>query len=217
MASFTHIIFDLDGTLTDNTTGICNAVKYALDKMETGGYSDEIVRRFIGPPIQWSFKTYYGMNDQEVALAVDLFREYFGETGWHENIPYQGVIEMLETLHASGKKLYLATAKLEKFAGMILAHFGFDKYISGYIGADYHGNKAEKNLLIASLLEKEKIIPSKNVVMVGDTVYDIDGGKANGLSTVAVTYGFGDETELNKSGADYFAESVGELLKILKS
>jgi len=217
MARFTHIIFDLDGTLTDNTLGITNSVKYALQKMQINGYSDDLVRRFIGPPIQWSFKTYYGMNEHEIAMAVDYFREYFGATGWHENVPYAGIGEMLAGLQHSGKKMYLATAKLEKYAEKILYHFGFDKYMSGFVGADYKGNKAEKATLIAMLLEKQQISPSEKVVMVGDTVYDIEGGKANGLSTVAVTYGFGMRGELELSKPGFWADDVEELFEILNS
>ncbi|MGE0019127.1 MAG: HAD hydrolase-like protein [Draconibacterium sp.] len=215
MSRFTHIIFDLDGTLTDNTLGISNAVSYALRKMNVPECSDEIVRKFIGPPIQWSFKNHFGMNEREVALAVDFFREYFNEKGWCENEPYPGVNEMLEELHASGKKLYLATAKLEKFAERILLHFGFDKYIIGFVGADYNGHKAEKDALIASLLEKEQISASEKVVMVGDTIFDIEGGKANVLSTVAVFYGFGEPEALRATNPDFQAESVEELFEVL--
>ena len=215
MVHFNNIIFDLDGTLTDNTTGICNAVKYALGKMNIDGYSEDVVKRFIGPPIQWSFKNWYGLSDADVSKAVDFFREYFGETGWKENIPYHGITELLGKLDADGAKLFLATAKLEKFAGMILKHFGFDRFFSGFVGADYNGHKAEKDQLIGLLLEKYLIEPSKNVVMVGDTVYDIQGAKVHGLSTIAVTYGFGELDELKSANPDFWAKSVEELNEIL--
>jgi phosphoglycolate phosphatase len=217
MSQFSHIIFDLDGTLTDNTAGITKAVKYSLKKMNIEMYSDEILKRFVGPPLQWSFKSIFGMNENETSRAVDFFREYYGEKGWYENQPYTGVSKMLESLHGKGVKLYLATAKLEKFAGKILSHFRFDKYIIGYIGADYHGNKAEKKLMIAELLKKENIVPSEKVAMVGDTAFDIKGGRSNGLSTVAVGYGFGTISELKQSKPDFFAANVNELSIILHS
>jgi phosphoglycolate phosphatase len=58
-------------------------------------------------------------------------------------------------------------------------------------------------------------MPSKEIVMIGDTIYDIEGGKENGLSTIAVNYGFGKEADLIKAEPDFFVESVEELFEIL--
>ena len=96
-----------------------------------------------------------------------------------------------------------------------MQHFEFDKYIIQLIGADYSGLKATKSLIISSLLEMQQIEPSKKIVMIGDTVFDIEGGKENGLATIAVGYGFGEKNELQNSLPDYYAESVEELYEIL--
>ena len=215
MARFSHIIFDLDGTLTDNTKGIGNSIKYALEQMQIDSYSDEILEQFIGPPLQWGFSNLFGMNERNTKLAVQYFREYYSENGWHENEPYSGIFEMLEGLSLAGVNMYIATSKLEKYAKKIITHFEFDKYIIQLNGADYSGKKGTKSTIIENLLETQQLIPSKKVVMVGDTVFDIEGGKENGLATIAVNYGFGKENELRNANPVYFAEDVGELYEIL--
>lgn len=215
MTQFTHIIFDLDGTLTDNTQGISNSIKYALNQMQIDGYSDEILKQFIGPPLQWGFKNLFGMNERNTKLAVEYFREYYGEKGLTENSPYSGIFEMLEELNAQGKKMYIATSKLEKYALRIMQHFEFDKYIIQLNGADYSGNKATKSTIITNLLETQQLMPSSEIVMIGDTVFDIEGGKENGLSTIAVDYGFGKTEDLKNANPDYFAEDVEDLFEIL--
>jgi phosphoglycolate phosphatase len=217
MANFTHIIFDLDGTLTDNTQGIKNSLKYALDKMQVDGFSEDIMDKFIGPPLQWGFSNLFEMNERNTKLAVEYFREYYGENGWHQNEPYDGVLEMMAELDAMGKKMYVATAKFEKFALKIIEHFEMDRYIIQLKGADYNGKKAEKNGIIASVLEMQQLVSSEQIVMVGDTVFDIDGGKENGLSTVAVGYGFGEEEDLRNANPDFFAEDVEELYELLSA
>lgn len=217
MSEFTHIIFDLDGTLTDNTQGILNSVRYALKQMHIDDFQEEIPSQFIGPPLQWGFKNLYNMNERNTQLAVEYFREYYGENGWHENIPYPGISEMLQELNFAGKKLYVATSKLEKYAKRIIEHFEFDKYIIQLNGADYSGKKATKSTIIANLLEMQQLFPSKGIVMIGDTAFDIEGGKENGLSTIAVSYGFGKEEELKNANPDYYVESVDELFEILSS
>ncbi|WP_346862302.1 HAD hydrolase-like protein [uncultured Draconibacterium sp.] len=217
MSQFSHILFDLDGTLTDNTQGIKNSLKYALNKMHVDGYSEAIMDQFIGPPLQWGFSNLFGLNERNTKLAVEYFREYYGENGWHQNEPYDGIFEMLAELDAQGKKMYIATSKLEKYALQIMKHFEMDKYIIRLKGADYGGKKATKSQIITDLLEMQQLTPSEQIVMIGDTVFDIQGGKENGLSTVAVNYGFGNEEELRNENPDYFADDVDELYEILSA
>lgn len=217
MSKYSHIIFDLDGTLTDNTVGISNSIQHALNKMQIGGYSEDILDQFIGPPLQLGFKNVFNMNEKEIEIAIGFFREYYSENGWTENVLYPGVLEMLEELNQAGKKMYIATAKYEKFAQKIIAYFELDKYIIQLKGADYSGRKAIKTIIISNLMESQQITPSAEIVMVGDTVYDIIGGKENGLSTIAVKYGFGKVTDLQKAEPDYFVEDVEELFEILSS
>jgi len=215
MTQFSHIIFDLDGTLTDNTSGIENSLKYALRQMRIDDYSVEMLDKFIGPPLQWGFKNLFGMNEQHVKLAVEYFREYYSDYGWRENVPYAGISELMEELHCEGKKLYIATSKLEKYALKIIQHFEFDKYIEQLTGADYSGIKATKSIIISNILDKQRLTPSKSIVMIGDTVFDIEGGKENSISTIAVGYGFGKKEELIKTNPDYFVGNVDELYEIL--
>jgi len=181
MKNFSHIIFDLDGTLTDNTRGIAASVKYALNKMQINGFDGTLPDGFIGPPLQHGFKKLFGLNDRNTQLAVEYFREYYSVHGLFENDPYPGVSEMLEALHFAGKKLFIATSKLEKFAAQICAHFGFDKYIVQLKGADYKGDHATKTTIISQLLEAQQLVPSKKIAMVGDTVFDMEGGKETDL------------------------------------
>lgn len=66
-------------------------------------------------------------------------------------------------------------------------------------------------------MQMQQLAPSKEIVMIGDTVFDIEGGHENGLSTIAVNYGFGKENELRNANPDYFAEDVEELYEILSA
>jgi len=215
MPQFTHVIFDLDGTLTDNTQGIRNSLKFALEQMQIDGFSEEILEHFIGPPLQWGFSNLFGLNERNTKLAVEHFRDYYSVKGLYENEPYPGILEMLEALHFAGAKMYIATSKLEKYAQKIIEHFEMDRYIIQLKGADYHAKKATKNEIIADVLNAQQLVPSEEIVMVGDTVYDIEGGNVNEISTIAVGYGFGKEEDLRSANPNYFAEDVEELYELL--
>ena len=212
---FSHILFDLDGTLTNPRLGIGNSLKFALRQMQIDGYSNEILERFVGPPLQDGFKNLFGLNERNTNLAVEHFRTYFGEKGLYENEPYQGISELLEELHLSGKHIYVVTSKLEKYAKMIIRHFEFDRYIDDLQGAEASGKHSGKGQLIAELMERNRIRPSSSVVMIGDTHYDLIGAKENEISAIAVGYGFGTPESLSACDPDYMVESVDELAELL--
>lgn len=213
--SFTHILFDLDGTLTNPRLGIGNSLRYALRQMQIDGYSEEILDRFIGPPLQDGFKNVFGLNERNTDLAVEHFRTYFGDKGLYENDPYPGISELLEELHLSGKHIYVVTSKLEKYAKMIVQHFEFDRYLDDLVGAEYTGKHSGKGQLITQLMERNRIQASHSVVMIGDTQYDMIGAKENGISSLAVGYGFGTTETLQACNPDYLVESVDELAELL--
>jgi phosphoglycolate phosphatase len=217
MLPFTHILFDLDGTLTNPRLGIGYSLKYALLRMQIDGFSEEKLDHFIGPPLQHGFKTLFGMNEKETDTAVGYFRSYYAEKGLYENETYEGTGNMLKELHQAGKQVYVVTSKLEKFAGLILAHFGFDLYIDGIQGAEATGEHSGKGLLISQLLTKERIRPSLQIAMAGDTHYDLTGAKENGISGIAVTYGFGSKESLKNCNPDYMVDSVEQLAELLLS
>ena len=215
MPHFTHILFDLDGTLTNPRLGIGNSLKYALRQMHIDGYSDELLERFVGPPLQDGFKNLFGLNERNTNLAVEHFRTYFGEKGLYENIPYSGIQELLEALHHSGKRVYVVTSKLEKYAQMIIRHFEFDRYIDDLQGAEATGKHSGKGQLISQLMERNRILPSTSVAMIGDTHYDMIGARENDIQGIAVGYGFGTPETLLASEPDYLVESVDDLAELL--
>lgn len=215
MPHFTHVLFDLDGTLTNPRLGIGNSLKYALRQMHMDGFSNEILEKFVGPPLQDSFKNLFGMNERNTALAVEHFRTYFGEKGLYENEPYDGISEMLAELHFSGKRVYVVTSKLEKYAQMIMRHFEFDRYLDDLQGAEASGKHSGKGQLIEQLLERNRIPASEKVVMIGDTHFDLIGARENDISSIAVTYGFGTVDTLSVHNPDYIVDSVDELAELL--
>ena len=108
------LLFDLDGTLTDSGPGIMHAAKTALQSFGIDGLSERELRYFVGPPLWESFGKY--LPEEQISAAIDRFREYYRVTGWLENEPYPGVRECLQALQGAGKRMYVATSKLETMA-----------------------------------------------------------------------------------------------------
>ncbi|MDF2804066.1 MAG: hypothetical protein K0S61_3969 [Anaerocolumna sp.] len=210
-----YILFDLDGTLTDPEEGITKSLQYALRHM--GIEIDDLttLRRHIGPPLKEGLMEYWGLDEEKTEAAILWYREYFAKTGMYQNIVYPGVEKVLEALVAEGKKLILATSKAEKFAILIMEHFGLDKYFSDMCGASLDGLRGKKADVIHYALEKNQIRDKDEVIMVGDRLHDIAGAKENGIKSIGVLYGFGDREELELAGADKIAQDMEELKHIL--
>ncbi len=209
------VLFDLDGTLTDPGEGITNSVAYALRKYGIEVTDRKELYKFIGPPLKDSFMKYYSFSEADALNAIEYYREYFRDKGIFENQVYEGVEEMLKALHASGKKIVLATSKPEEFAVRILEHFDLRKYFDIVAGASMDSSLSKKGDVIAYALSMCDNIAKETAVMVGDREHDIIGAKENGLDSVGVLYGYGSEEELQECGADYIVSQPCKVVSLL--
>ena len=211
---YKYCLFDLDGTLTDPAIGITNSVMHALEKYDIHVEDRAELYPFIGPPLDYSFKTFYGFTDEQAVQAIKYYREYFSVTGLFENSVYEGIPEMLENLKEKGVKIALATSKPYEFSIKILKHFDLYKYFDFFGAATMDGRISKKADVISNLLNEMGAPDKDEILMVGDRYHDIEGAKANGLKSAGVLWGYGSAEELEQAGADYVLASSSELLSL---
>ena len=186
------VLFDLDGTLLDTTDGVLESAIYAARQMGYEPLPYSTMLRFVGPPIQNSFMTYYGATPEQAQQAANIFRTYYKENALLKAALYPDMIEVLQQLKDMGVKMAVATYKREDYALTILEHFGIAPFCLSMHGAD-NFNRLTKadivNLCIAELGEQKQ-----DVVLVGDTEHDAIGAEKAGVAFLGVTYGFGFQT-----------------------
>ena len=207
------ILFDLDGTLTDSGEGIINSVIPALEHYGIAIPSREELRVFVGPPLHDTFLR-FGVPADQLENATKIYRSRYIPIGKFENAPYPGIPELLESLKAQGHKLFVATSKPEPMAVEILEHFDLAQYFDRICGASMDTSRSSKEAVIAHLLEQNG--SAENMVMVGDTKYDVIGAKAHGIPTIGVSWGYGEIDEMLESGAAAIAHTTQELLELLQ-
>lgn len=204
------VIFDLDGTLTQSEEGIWNSVAYAAERLGFPVPDGETLRKFIGPPLGWSFREYMGMDDAMADRAVEVYRERYQTVGLFENRVFPGIRRLLRTLKRQGCYVGVATGKPQEPSERILRYFGLDRWIDKVVGPqDSHG--ADKETLIRAALPDSYA----SAWMVGDRRFDVEGGRKVGIKTVGVGYGYGDEEELRQAGCDAYAPTVQALIDLL--
>jgi len=210
-----HILFDLDGTLTNPKEGITKCVQYALRHFGIERDCEELVS-FIGPPLKEQFMEYASLSEEEGVKAVEVYRERFAPVGIFENEIYDGIIPMLEKLKKQGKIFALATSKPTVFAEKIVEKYGIKPYLSCIVGSELDGRNTDKAEVIRIVME-ELGATKENTVMVGDREHDVIGARKNGIECIGVSYGYGKNGELEESGALKIAKTPYELLKILSA
>lgn len=218
MKNYHTIAFDLDGTLTNPEKGLTSAYKYGLRKIGLNITETDSLKKFIGPPLRDSFRDEYGLTEERANDALMLFREYFGMYGWWDNELYPGIPELLDALKKAGKTLILATSKPEVYSSRILKLFGIYDYFDFAEGASFDSSREKKSDVLEYALEQVGIrTPEQKAgaVLIGDTVYDVEGAVTVGVDSIAVTYGFGKEGDLRKEGATYIVDTVEGVKKIL--
>ena len=206
------ILFDLDGTLTDSGEGILNSAAYALEQLNVPVPSREEMRVFVGPPLHETFVK-FGVPRELAEEAVRLYRVRYIPIGKYENHPYPGIRELLETLQSQGHRLYVATSKPEGMSVDILEHFDLAKYFTRICGASMDASRTAKDAVIAYLLEETG--EAGNMVMVGDTEFDVLGAKAHGIPCIGVSWGYGETAAMEAAGAAAIAHDTEELLALL--
>ena len=207
------ILLDLDGTLTDPYDGISRCVLHALTGLGRAAPSTDVLRSFIGPPLQESFAG-LGLDAASVVAAVGLYRERFTAVGLYENRVYEGIPEALTALRDAGHRLAVATSKPTVFAERIVEHFGLARHLDLVVGATLHGSRRHKADVIAVVLQELAGLPA-DAVMVGDREQDVRGARAHGMRSIGVRWGYAEDGELEGAGAGVLVRSPAELVEVL--
>lgn len=205
------LFFDLDGTLTDSAPGIFRSARYALSHFDIT-IGDEILKKFVGPPLMESFRKLCGLNAEDSTEAIRLYREYFAVKGMFENNVYDGVFEMLDNLRRAGKILAVATSKPEIYAKQILDHFGLAKYFSFIAGAELDHVHMTKADVLRKAVQGTGLTDMSRGLMIGDRMHDVEGAHALSMETLGVLYGYGSREELMEAGAIGVAEFPSDIV-----
>ncbi|TDM12112.1 HAD family hydrolase [Macrococcus lamae] len=213
---YKHILFDLDGTLTDPKLGITNSIIFSLNKLNIDAPDNDELTHFIGPPLSESYESSYHLTGDRNHLAIDYYREYFADKGLYENKVYEGIEDLLKNLQEQGRQLFVATSKPVTFAETIIDHFNLGQYFDAIAGSELDGTRVHKDEVIKHVLDSYHL-NAGDCLMIGDRKHDLIGARKNHMDAVGVLYGYGSLVELENEKPVKVVESVQELSDYLKT
>lgn len=208
------VFFDLDGTLVDSGPGIVAGIGKTLTHFNIPFDTAEL-NQFVGPPLWESFQHFAEVDFEQADVMVRHYWKYSEEKGLFQGTVYEGIPELLTQLQQAGKKLAVATSKKEKYANIVLEHFQLAPFFQIICGSSDQYSHSKKADVVAHALEQIPNPNPKNIVMVGDRLYDVIGAKEHNIDTIGVLYGYGDEPELREAGAKWIAPTPKDVKDII--
>lgn len=219
MAARRLVIFDVDGTLIDSQAHIVTCVGEAFGALGQTPPARGRVLSMVGLSLTEAFAMLAPDADPATQAALqDRYKAAFGAI--HQTAapapPFPGADEVLEALSAvPGTVLAVATGNSRRGLDRILGQRGWARHFASTQTASEHPSKPHPSMIRAALAETG--VAAGRTAMIGDTRWDIDMGKAAGVATVAVDWGYHPAADL---GADAvlrrFADLPGLLLDVLE-
>ncbi len=217
MKQYRDLFFDLDGTLVNTYEGVTRAFTYALKSLGVPLETPAILRKILGPPLEWSFRELFGLEGEENTRAILLFREYYAARGVRECTVYPGIPEVLAALRESGFRISVATSKQEEQARTVLCEKGLTPYFDFIGGADETGAhpRSDKESVLRYCFASLPDADPAQTLMIGDRKHDMIGAAALGIDALGALWGFGSREELLAHGALALAESPQDLPRLI--
>ena len=208
------LICDLDGTLVDTLEDIAQSLNFTLGSLGRPQLPLERVRQFVGDGATMLLTRALGGRTDLLEEAKDIYGGHHARNLVVRSHLYPGVRETLE--HFRPLPMAVVTNKTLAFSEPLLEQLGIRPFFSRVLGAD-EGLPLKPAPDAFQKIMNDLGIAKEQTAVVGDGTTDILAGRAAGITTCAVTYGFRPEEELRKSGPDHVIHAFPELTGLFRA
>jgi phosphoglycolate phosphatase len=208
MKSVRLLIFDLDGTLVNSLEDITASVNFTMTRLGRPPIPLEQVRQFVGDGITLLLTRALGGRAELLEDAQGIYTVHHSRNLAVRSRLYPGVRETLE--HFRALPMAVVTNKGRAFSEPLLEQLGIRRYFTMIVAADDGVPLKPAPDALIRIMEHHSI-DKRLSAMVGDGIQDIEAGKAAGITTCAVTYGFRSEEALRRAGPDHLIHTFPEL------
>jgi len=206
------IILDFDGTIADTRKSIMQTILKVAEAFGFSNVDESEIKDLIGLPLKDTFiKALHLSDENDLQNAIKLYRTIFNEFCLDSVVLFPNVKKTLETLLSNGITITVASSRGKDSLSFLLKRLQIIEYFTLIIGEQDVENKKPAPDMVLRILE-ETNTSSKNALVVGDTVYDIEMGKRAGCLTCGVTYGNHSEIQLKVQGADFI---INDFIKVI--
>ena len=205
----------MDGTLLDTLYDLWASTNAVLRELKCPERTLEEIRAYVGNGARNQIRCALpeGSADELVDKALARYQAYYAEHCNDHTRPYDGIVQMLETLKDAGKQLAVVSNKPDKMV-KILSKEHLGTLLDVSIGETPQiARKPAPDTVFKALEELE--VDKENAVYIGDSEVDVATAKQAGVPLIAVSWGFRSRAALSDAGATTIVDSPEELLSLL--
>jgi phosphoglycolate phosphatase len=208
---YSHIIFDLDGTLVDSASEIHEAAVAVCSSYGLTIPSLDYIRRMTGAPPRLFFLD-HGCGEADAEVRVTEFRSYLAAHAGNPAFVFPDVLPLLEELKQRSTLVSLATTKPTELATTLIERYGLAPFFFHIQGTDPPLQHKPHPDILHACMDKSGPITA---VMIGDTVFDVEAAHGAGIDSVAVCSGAHSPDQLAAAKPTYLVESIQQVKTIL--
>jgi phosphoglycolate phosphatase len=205
------IVFDWDGTLMDSVTKIVETMQSSAAYLGLPVPDFEQAKNVIGISLLPALKQLFNIQDDKTAMELfHTYKQHFKDHAQISSPLFNGAIELLQELQKRGYILAVATGKARQGLEHNWYHSKTEQYFTVSKTADDAKSKPSPDMLKQILIELN--LSAGQVLMVGDTTYDMAMAEAVNMDRIGVSFGVHDTESLQKHNPLAVIDTLDELL-----
>lgn len=212
---YTHVIFDLDGTLLNTIDDLADAGNHICRAHGWPVHTVDEFKHMVGNGIPKLVERFApaGTDGETLAQVLAEFSAWYDAHKEDKTAPYPGIPELLAALKGQGVRMAVLSNKAHALAGPVVEHY-FPGMFDAVQGALPDAPVKPDPTLLRALMERLGARP-ETTLFVGDSDVDVLTGKNGGLTVAGVLWGFRDRQELEGAGADWIVHAPDQLAAIV--
>ena len=207
------VMFDMDGTLIDTQALISEHMATTFAQAGLTPPTPTDVRRIIGLSLPEAMLALGAADAEQAAQMSESYRAHYRASlvraEGREGL-FPGAREALDLLRdRAGTLLGIATGKGLNGVHRLTELHGIARHFVTLQTPDNNPSKPHPGMMLRAM--EETGADRQRTVIIGDTVFDLEMGKAAGTKTIGVSWSYHDVRDLRKAGADVLVEDYADL------